>query len=101
MIKLIKFILILLIQTAFLLNCSIEQLGREGKCMAKKEAYHITLIPGDGIGPEVTSAARKVIAAAGVVVDWEIVEAGAGAIEKYQTTLPEETLDSIKKIKLL
>ena len=68
--------------------------------MAKKESYRITLIPGDGIGPEVTSAARKVIAAAGVVVDWEIVEAGAGAIDKHQTTLPEETLESIKANKV-
>lgn len=68
--------------------------------MANKEPYTITLIPGDGIGPEVTSAARKVIAAAGVVVDWEIVDAGAGAIEKHDTTLPDETLESIKKNKV-
>jgi len=62
--------------------------------------YTISLIQGDGIGPEVTSAARKVIAAAGVVVDWEIVDAGAGAIEKHDTTLPDETLESIKKNKI-
>ena len=68
--------------------------------MAKNAAHHITLIPGDGIGPEVTSAARKVIAAAGVVIDWEIVDAGAGAIEKYGTTLPDETLESIRKNKV-
>lgn len=69
--------------------------------MAKKEhIYNITLIPGDGIGPEVTSAARKVIAAAGVIIDWEIMDGGAGAIEKYRTTLPEETIESIKKNKL-
>jgi len=69
--------------------------------MAAKEKIHkITLIPGDGIGPEVTSAARKVIAAVGVVVDWEIMDAGAGAIEKYGTTLPDETVESIRKNKL-
>ena len=68
--------------------------------MAESGEYHITLIPGDGIGPEVTSAARKVIAAAGIVIDWEIVDAGAGAIEKYGTTLPDETLDSIKQNKV-
>jgi isocitrate dehydrogenase (NAD+) len=68
--------------------------------MAKSGEYHITLIPGDGIGPEVTSAARKVIAAAGIVIDWEIVDAGAGSIERYGTTLPDETLDSIKKNKV-
>ena len=66
----------------------------------KQKIYNITLIPGDGIGPEVTSAARKVIAAAGVVIDWEIMDAGAGAIEKYGTTLPDETIESIRKNKL-
>lgn len=68
--------------------------------MTKQEAYNITLIPGDGIGPEVTSAARKVLAAAGLVIDWEIMDAGAGAIEKYGTTLPAETLESIKRNKV-
>ncbi|MCB0282383.1 MAG: isocitrate/isopropylmalate dehydrogenase family protein [Calditrichae bacterium] len=70
--------------------------------MAEKseKVYQVTLLPGDGIGPEVTSAARKVIAAAGVIVDWEIKDAGAGAVEKYGTTLPEETIDSIRKNKI-
>lgn len=68
--------------------------------MTNSKTYSITLIQGDGIGPEVTSAARKVMATAGVVIDWEIVDAGAGAIEKYDTTLPEETLASIKKNKV-
>jgi isocitrate dehydrogenase (NAD+) len=68
--------------------------------MANKKEYKISLIPGDGIGPEVTSAARKVLAAAGIIVDWEIVEAGHVAAEKYNTTLPDETLDSIKKNKI-
>ena len=68
--------------------------------MTKEKTYHITLIPGDGIGPEVTSAARKVLAAAGVVIDWEIVDAGAGAVDKHGTTLPEETLESIRKNKV-
>jgi len=68
--------------------------------MSNQTTHHITLIPGDGIGPEVTSAARKVIAAAGVVIDWEIVDAGAGAIDKFDTTLPDETLNSIRKNKV-
>ena len=68
--------------------------------MSTKKEYKICLIPGDGIGPEVTSAARKVMAAAGIVVDWEIVEAGQTASEKYDTTLPEKTLASIKKNKV-
>ena len=68
--------------------------------MSKNITHHITLIPGDGIGPEVTSAARKVLAAAGVVIDWEIVDAGAGAVDKHGTTLPDETLESIRKNKV-
>ncbi|HHE54171.1 MAG TPA: NAD-dependent isocitrate dehydrogenase, partial [Caldithrix abyssi] len=69
--------------------------------MAQKDKVHkITLIPGDGIGPEVTSAARKVLAASGVIIDWEIVDAGAGALQKYGTTLPDETVESIKKNKV-
>ena len=65
--------------------------------MSNKKRYTVTLLQGDGIGPEVTAGARKVVAAAGVVIDWEIMDAGINAIEKYGTTLPEETLESIKK----
>lgn len=68
--------------------------------MAEKNEHKITLIQGDGIGPEVTSAARKVLAAAGVIIDWEIMDAGASAAEKHGTTLPQETLDSIKSNKI-
>jgi isocitrate dehydrogenase (NAD+) len=70
------------------------------RIMPAQKKYSITLIPGDGIGPEVTSATRKVLAAAGIVIDWEIVEAGQSALEKYDTTLPHETLHSIKKNKV-
>jgi isocitrate dehydrogenase (NAD+) len=68
--------------------------------LATLKNYTITLIPGDGIGPEVTSAAQKVIAAAGINVNWEIADAGEGAIKKHGTTLPDSTLDSIKKNKV-
>lgn len=68
--------------------------------MPAHKDYNITLIPGDGIGPEVTSAAREIISAAGVSVHWEIVDAGEGAIKKHGTTLPESTLESIKKNKV-
>lgn len=67
---------------------------------SKNKVYKITLIPGDGIGPEVTSAARKVVASVGVIIDWEIMDAGAGAVEKFGTTLPDETIESIKKNKI-
>lgn len=60
-------------------------------------SHKITLIPGDGIGPEVVGAARKVVEAAGVQVDWEVVNAGAGVIEEYGTPLPQQVIESIKK----
>jgi len=63
-------------------------------------SHIITLIKGDGIGPEVTSAAKKVIDASGVDIVWEEVEAGAHVIEKYGTPLPDYVLDSIKKNKI-
>ncbi len=60
----------------------------------------VTLIPGDGIGPEVTTAARKCIEATGVPIEWEIQEAGEEVIDKYGTPLPDHVLESIKKNKV-
>lgn len=62
--------------------------------------YNVTLIPGDGIGPEISEAARRVIDATGVDINWEVVEAGEAVIEQYGTPLPEYVLDSIKKNKV-
>lgn len=55
----------------------------------------VTLIRGDGIGPEVVEATVRVLKAAGIQVEWEEAEAGLGAFEKHGTPLPQETLDSI------
>lgn len=63
-------------------------------------SHIITLIKGDGIGPEVTAAAKKVIDAAGADIIWEELEAGAHVIEKYGTPLPDYILESIKKNKV-
>jgi isocitrate dehydrogenase (NAD+) len=60
-------------------------------------AHHITLIPGDGIGPEIIKATTKVIEYSGVKVDWEVVEAGMSALEKYRDPLPHEVIESINK----
>lgn len=60
----------------------------------------ITLIKGDGIGPEVANAVVKIIAAAGVAIEWDDVPAGANAFEKLGTVLPEYTVDSVKKNKI-
>jgi len=62
--------------------------------------YKITLIPGDGIGPEVAEATRRVIEATGVKIEWETVEAGTHVIEKYGTPLPDEVITSVKKNKV-
>jgi isocitrate dehydrogenase (NAD+) len=63
-------------------------------------AYKVTLIPGDGIGPEVAAAARKCIDATGVKIDWEIALAGQDALDKFGDLLPAVTLESIKKNKV-
>nr|WP_164850211.1 isocitrate/isopropylmalate dehydrogenase family protein [Clostridium prolinivorans] len=62
--------------------------------------HKITFIPGDGIGPEVMGAAKKVIEASGVSIDFEEVAAGEKLIEKYGTPLPDSVLDSIAKNKI-
>jgi len=63
-------------------------------------SYHVTLIPGDGIGPEVTDSAVKVIEATGVKVVWEKVEAGIDVISKYGTPIPDSVIESVKKNKV-
>jgi isocitrate dehydrogenase (NAD+) len=61
-------------------------------------AKHIvTLIPGDGTGPDVTRAARIVIDAADAGIEWEVVDAGEAVIAEYGTPLPEHVLDSIRR----
>ncbi len=60
-------------------------------------SHHITLIPGDGIGPEITKATTKVLEGAKVKIEWEVVEAGMTALEKYRDPLPQEVIDSIDK----
>ena len=60
-------------------------------------SYKVTLIPGDGSGPEVIAAAKRVVEATGVAIEWEQAEAGAAMIEKYGTPLPDETIESIRR----
>lgn len=62
--------------------------------------HTVTLIPGDGIGPELTTAMTRVVEATGVDIEWEVAEAGADVMEKYGTPLPEHVLDSIRKNKV-
>ena len=62
--------------------------------------YTITLIPGDGIGPEVAAATQRVLDAAGVKIAWDVQNAGAAVAETRGTVLPEEVLASIRKNKV-
>ena len=63
-------------------------------------AYRITLIPGDGTGPELVTATRRVLEATGVEFEWDIQEAGADVMDKYGTPLPDVVLDSIRANKV-
>jgi isocitrate dehydrogenase (NAD+) len=62
--------------------------------------YTITLIPGDGTGPEISEATKKVLEATGVPIQWDIQEAGLDVFEKEGTPLPERVIESIKKNKV-
>lgn len=63
-------------------------------------AHHITLIPGDGIGPEVVQPTLAIIKAAGVKIDWESHLAGTEALKKHRTTIPQALLDSFNKTRV-
>ncbi len=62
--------------------------------------YRVTLIPGDGTGPELAEAAKRCVAALGIDITWDLVEAGYSAIEKYKTPLPENVIESISRNKI-
>ena len=64
-------------------------------------SFPVTLIPGDGIGPEVSSAARRVLdAASSQPIEWEVHEAGGDVIGRYGKPLPDATLDSVRRTKV-
>jgi isocitrate dehydrogenase (NAD+) len=60
-------------------------------------AHRVTLIPGDGIGPEVAAATRSVVAATGVEIDWEVQDAGEGVMATEGTPLPDRVLRSVER----
>jgi isocitrate dehydrogenase (NAD+) len=59
--------------------------------------HTITLIPGDGIGPEITAAMRRIVEAAGVDVSWDVVDAGEGVVEQFGTPLPDHVIEAVKR----
>ncbi len=62
--------------------------------------YNITLLPGDGVGPEITEATIRALEATGVAINWDIHQVGETALKKYGTPLPQEVLKSIRKNKV-
>jgi isocitrate dehydrogenase (NAD+) len=58
--------------------------------------HRVTLIPGDGVGPELSEATRRVLEGTGVGFEWDVQEAGVDVMERYGTPLPEHVLDSIR-----
>ncbi|HWS17212.1 MAG TPA: isocitrate/isopropylmalate family dehydrogenase, partial [Candidatus Elarobacter sp.] len=62
--------------------------------------HKVTLIPGDGIGPEVTNAAVRIVDASGVKIEWERFSAGAEAFAKYGEYIPKELTHSIESTPL-
>jgi isocitrate dehydrogenase (NAD+) len=65
-----------------------------------KVKHTVTLVPGDGIGPEVTEPTLEIVKAAGVDIEWETYLAGARALTKHGTTIPKELMDSFNKNKV-
>src|SRR3954454_10141608 len=63
-------------------------------------SYRVTLITGDGIGPEITEATRRVLEASGPTFDWDVQQAGAAMLEQTGSALPPEVVESIRKNKV-
>jgi isocitrate dehydrogenase (NAD+) len=63
-------------------------------------AHRVTFIPGDGVGPELSEATRRVLEATGVEFDWDVQHAGADVVEEFGTPLPQQLLDSIRANKV-
>jgi isocitrate dehydrogenase (NAD+) len=64
------------------------------------KVHRVTLIPGDGTGPEISEATRRVLEATGVAFDWDVQHAGTDVMDEYGTPLPEQVLDSIRANKV-
>jgi isocitrate dehydrogenase (NAD+) len=62
--------------------------------------HAVTLVPGDGVGPEICDAAVRVLEATGVGFDWDVHQAGENVIKEFGTPLPEAVLESIRKNKV-
>src|SRR4051794_7573429 len=85
-------------------RCSISSPGLPdpdpGSRTSGRMAHRVTLIPGDGTGPEIAEATRRVLEATGVEFDWEVQNAGSDVMAQSGTPLPDAVLDSIRRTKL-
>jgi isocitrate dehydrogenase (NAD+) len=63
-------------------------------------SHHVTLIPGDGTGPEITEATRRVLEATGVAFEWDVQQAGIDVYKTEGTPLPARVLDSLRRTKI-
>ncbi len=63
-------------------------------------SHRVTLIPGDGIGPELAAATRRVLDASGIDFEWDVVDAGEAVMAEYGTPLPEHVLESVRRNKV-
>ena len=83
-------------------GCEIRQKprARSPSTTQNAMAYKVTLIPGDGIGPEVMQATVRILQATGVKFDWEIFQAGAEAYAKYHEYIPKELVESIERTRV-
>lgn len=64
------------------------------------KTYTVTLIPGDGTGPELVQVVKDVLAGIGIQIDWDVVHCGEEAMEKYGTPLPDHVLESVRRTKI-
>jgi isocitrate dehydrogenase (NAD+) len=69
-----------------------------GGVPGRENAHRAVLIPGDGVGPDITAAATRVVAAAGVDVDWDLHEVGASSVERGRDPLPASTVEAIRAL---
>jgi isocitrate dehydrogenase (NAD+) len=65
-----------------------------------RRSHRVTLIPGDGTGPEIAEATRRVLEGTGVALDWDVRDAGEGVMGRFGTPLPDHVLDSIRTNKV-
>ena len=84
------------------LAASMALLSEEERVATSTQRIPITLVPGDGIGPEVTRAAQRIVEASGAPIDWEETEAGAEVFKKgLPSGVPDETIASLSRTRVM